>query len=91
MPRRVPQRLFESHLVEGEMPVRSALPAAAKQHYAIDIAGGVAVAAACFGLVRLCLRFRCGRPARKHWKVLLDDAGVTARTSGSTDLSPPFL
>jgi hypothetical protein len=58
MPENVAPKLAESHLVEGEMPVRSAPPAAAKQHYAIDIAGGVAIAAACFGLVRLCLRFR---------------------------------
>ena len=39
------------------MPVRSVPPAVAKQHYAIDIAGGVAVAAACFGLGLLCPRF----------------------------------
>ena len=58
MPENVAPKLTESHLVEDEMPVRSAPLAAAKQHYAIDIADGVAVAAACFGLVRLCLRFR---------------------------------
>jgi membrane-associated phospholipid phosphatase len=29
-----------------------------KQHYAIDIAGGIVLAAACFLAVRLCVRFR---------------------------------
>ncbi len=58
MPENVAPKLIESHLVEGEMPVRSALPAAAQQHYAIDMAGGVLVDAARFDLVLLCLRFR---------------------------------
>ena len=58
MPENVAPKLIENHLVEGEMPVRSALPTAAKQHYAIDMAGAVAVAAACFGLALLCLGFR---------------------------------
>jgi hypothetical protein len=58
MPENVAPKLTECHLIEGEMPVRSVPPAVAKQHYAIDIAGGVAVAAVCFGLGLLCLRFR---------------------------------
>ena len=52
MSENVAPKLIESHLVEGEMPVRSALPAAAKQHYAIGMAGGVGVAAGRRGWVR---------------------------------------
>ena len=36
-----------------------------KQHYAIDIAGGVALAAVCFVAVRACLRFRDTVPAAR--------------------------
>ena len=36
-----------------------------KQHYAIDIAGGVALAAVCFVLVRACVRFPDAAPGRR--------------------------